>query len=93
MERNIGFERVFWLGDYRNIKITDLMVNVPERVVLNDELVGELMYYQMLTIEKAFRRYLQLAEQINTVTTEEAIAFIESEKESALKKLTSILSN
>lgn len=93
MERTLSVERLYSLGDYRNIKFGDVIISLPEKAMFNDELVAEIQFYQQLTIERAFRRYMDLASKISTAKAEEVSAFLEAETEASLKRITELLTN
>lgn len=60
MNRNLRVERIFSLGDYNNIKFSDEVTDIPERLSLNPKGVGLLYYLMILEMEKAHKNYLAL---------------------------------
>jgi hypothetical protein len=80
MVRNIGLERLYSLGQYQNIKFTDVLSEFPENIVLNTESINQIRYLQMVGMELAFRKYLKLSNELNKLTIEEAVKYLEEER-------------
>lgn len=94
MNRSLAVERVFPLGEFRNIKFHDEINDIPEKVCLNEEVMAKIRYLQMVDVEIAYRDYLRLMEKANTVKTEElakAIEFLETERNSVLEEINEML--
>ena len=65
MERNLDVERLYFLGDYKNIKFGNQLVNIPEKVAMNDKAVELLFLHQFLSCEIAYRRYVEMLDKIS----------------------------
>lgn len=92
--RSLGIERVYNLGDYKSIRFSDNISNLPDRVVFNSALVDKIVYLQLLNVELHYRQYLELAKKINTYGVErvaEAIQLLEDEKTATITDIKNIL--
>jgi len=78
--RSLTTERLYSLGDFRNIKFSDEIRDIPEEVALNKDAMALLHYVQLLDTEYAYNRYLELAKANNTIKQEEILTFLESER-------------
>lgn len=90
MKRSLKLERLFPLGDYKNIKFTDEVIDIPEDIVLNESLMAKIRYLQMVDIEIAFREYISLMQRVSTFKTEElakAVEFLKQEQISTIKTI------
>ena len=60
MNRSIKVERLYTLGDYKNIKFTDEMNEIPADVALNPEAMSTLRSLQLVGVDLAFEKYVSL---------------------------------
>ena len=90
MNRSLKVERLYSLGDYKNIKFIDEIVDLPENVALDEESVGHVVYLQLLNVEQSFYRYYALAKKIKTLNPEEILGFIEEERVKTLDQLNNL---
>lgn len=94
MQKNLKVERLYSLGDYKSIRISDEIIEIPDEFVLKEEVLESLRYLQFITIEIAYRRYLTLAKKAQTFTSEqinEAIGYLEQEKLTTLAELKDLM--
>lgn len=80
MERSIKIERLFSLGNYKNIRLDDGVDNIPQNMWTNKEVMENLTYLVMLSIELSFRRYLKLSEKIQDMSLEDSITYLDKVK-------------
>lgn len=59
MKRSLGMERTFTLGAYKNIKVSDVISDVPEDLMLRDDVVSALRTLQILRLDKVYLSYLE----------------------------------
>lgn len=69
MERTLNVERLYYLGDYKNIKFGNSLSGIPEELAGNDKVVSLLFLQQSLACEAAYRTYSELMEHINSEFT------------------------
>lgn len=92
--RSLKYERLYPLGQYVNMKFTDEINDLPEELVLNEELVSKLRYLQMVDAEVAYRVYLKLYEKSKTLDVEElakTLEFLEGERLTTIEIIKPIL--
>lgn len=80
MQAKIAVERIFSLGDFKNIKFTEEITEIPEEVLLNPEAMGHLRYIQLLDIDRQFNVYVYNNEAFKGDTTVATIEALEDER-------------
>jgi len=93
MKREIGTERLYSLGDFKNIKFMDIIVDMPEAFVEDHALVGEVKFLQLVSIELAFRRYMRLMEEVPLAWGQKSIEALEQIRQDTINSITSLLEN
>lgn len=92
MDRRISIERVYNLGNYNMLRVTDEISGLPEDLMLNEQLVGRFRYLQILNAEHTYYMHqgtmTQLDEQVENGNY---IALIKEKKNSTLEEIKSIL--
>jgi len=91
MQRTVRTERLYPLAEYANIKFVDEFTDIPERVCLNENLMGELQYLQMIGFELSLRKYKELMTLAKTYDVEVILKFLEEERNETLDKIKEIL--
>lgn len=91
IERGIKADRTFFLGQYKNIKISDALENIPENIAMNKEVMDELYYLLLITIEYAYRRYQKLNLELGELSLEDSISLLNDLMDSNLKSIKELL--
>jgi hypothetical protein len=91
MNRSLGIERVFSLGDYKSIRFSDIINELPQEVMLNQELIDKLRYLQMLNVDAAYQLYVDMNRRINRIPEEEKLSFLIEEKLNTLDDIKKLL--
>jgi len=94
MNRRSTIRRLYPTERYGNIEFTDEINDIPDQICLNEELMDQLRYLQMLTVEISFRRYIDLYEKAHTISEEqlaEALSYLEQERETTTQLIQKIL--
>lgn len=91
--RNIKIERLYNLGDYRNIKLIEEINDLPDAIQFKESLMSKIRYYLLVSIEQGFYKYKNLAQKVASLSPEEALAFLEEEKINTLDSLKEELLN
>lgn len=87
-KRSIGIERLFSLGDFRNIKFVDTIVDIPEEVANNEKVIQALTLIQLARIEKSYFQYLKMLETTSKmVNRDEVIEYLASYSDEIYSKL------
>jgi hypothetical protein len=60
MNRNLKVRRIYNLGDYNNIEFTEEITDIPEKFVLNEEVMSKFRQLLMLNIDSGYIKYTEL---------------------------------
>ena len=99
MEQTIGMERLYKLGDFKNLKFIDTISGIQDEYILNDEFQDMLRVLQLVRADKYYLNYIKLFDDIiekvinKILTTEEAINILEINEMELTKALAHILKN
>lgn len=92
LTRTLKVERLYSLGDYKNIKFTSEIYNVPRELAYNKEVMDRINYLMLLDIESNFRKYVELSSTINTLKVEDMMKYLEEERINTLDEINKIIS-
>jgi len=92
MNRNLGVERLYSLGDYKNLKVTDYINDLPEEVAMDTHAVDLIRYLQLVSVDIVYERYAELARKEQQAGTEKLLLLIE-ERANVMDELKTLLSN
>jgi len=87
MKRKINIERLYSLGDYKNIKFSEEVSEIPEELVNNEQFITILTSLMILRIEQTYNKYIKLMESTRGRSTDDAISLIEDLKINQLDNL------
>ncbi len=87
MNRTLKTERLYPLGDFKNVKFVDEMIDIPEKVCMDENLMSKLRYLQMIDMELAYRQYLDLLKKVGTTQLEEAMRILLNEHTTTLQEI------
>jgi len=98
MNRSLKVERIYSLGDYKNIKVTDDINEIPEELVLNDKAVGLMRVMQLLQTERVYQKYMHLGSIFKNPdgkpkTQEEIFEIIDNLETDTMSKLKEVFKN
>lgn len=79
MERSLRVKRIYSLGQYQNIELSDEIVNIPEEKATDERFVGLLTTLQLLNLERRLNKYYLIREKYRENQPEEAFKLIEDE--------------
>lgn len=88
--RSVSVTRTYSLGNYKNIKFSDTISDIPEDLAIDHETMNVLRFLQLVSIEKSYFDYLNSADKWHELDIEEAIEKLnglETETMSTLKEL------
>jgi len=87
MQRTLYAERLYSLGDFKNIKFSSAITDIPEEVARNEKVIG-LMYMNMyLSIEISYRHYYELIDSMITSKVKDVIEHLELERTQTMQEL------
>lgn len=87
MNRNLKVKRLYSLGDFKNIEFTDEICDIPEKFLLNKEVMENLSYLQLIRIELDYAKYILLAKRLQKMNHEEMAIELENIRQETLKNL------
>ena len=90
MNKSVGIERVYSLGNYNMLRISDTISDIPDELMLDEKFIFDLRMLQLLQAEKTFVKYSQVSEKMSGISEEESLeginAIIERKLESIVEK-------
>ncbi len=60
MKRSLKIDRLYSLGDWKNVRFGDEFIDIPEESIFDAEFVGDIRMLQLLGVEILYREYLKL---------------------------------
>lgn len=91
MERTLYAERLYSLGDFKNIKFSSALTQIPEDVARNPEAINLLYIDMYIGMELAYRRYYAMVENLARANVQEVIDGLETEQARNFGELQSVL--
>jgi hypothetical protein len=86
MERTISIERLYFLGNFKNIKISNTLTDIPEELAMNVEVMELLYRQQLIAVEKAYRDYHEIVKNLPENETE-TLEYLDAERIQNFKDL------
>ena len=87
MKRDLGIERLYPLGDFKNIKFSTVLRDVPEELAKNEKVVGLLFMQQSISCEIAYRKYYDMVNKIVKDKIENVLEYLEQQREQTMAEL------
>lgn len=87
MERDLSVERLYFLGNYKNIKFGNTLKGIPEELAKNPKVVSLLFADQALTCDIAYRKYHELTERIVDEKITDILSYLETERQKNFAEL------
>lgn len=91
MKRKISIERLYNLGDFKNIKFSEEVSEIPDELVNNEQFITILSSLMLLRIEQNYHKYIKLMESTRGRSVEDAIGLLEDLKISQIDHLEEFL--
>jgi len=70
MKSNLGLERVFNLGDFKSMRVTSAVDDIPEALTLDKEFRAQVRLLQLLEADRAFYQYRVQAGELNELESD-----------------------
>ena len=70
MQRTLTISRKYQLGNFQNMDIGTMFIDLPEHLMFNQELIEKLFYLQLVTGDKAYRKYFELDAKLEVLGVE-----------------------
>jgi hypothetical protein len=93
MNRNLGIERVYSLGDYKSIRFLDFINEVPEEIAMNMDAVGLIRYLQLVGVDLAYTKYNMLLKQHTPMLEHERESFLTTEYANTMDELKQLINS
>jgi hypothetical protein len=88
MERTLSATRIFSLGNYQNLQVTNSLTNVPEELALDQEFIRNVTKLQLIEIESQYVNYAILRNVIgHAQSLEEEQLYLEEERNKTVEEL------
>ncbi len=87
MKRDLGIERLYPLGDFKNIKFSTVLRDIPEELAKNEKVVGLLFMQQSISCEIAYKKYYSMVDKIVKDKIENVLEYLEQQREQTMAEL------
>ena len=91
MEKTLYCERLYSLGDFKNIKFSQAITQIPESFASNPEAVNFLYVDMFLSMELAYRKYYAMVENLARERVVDVISTLHTEQERNFAEFTSAI--
>jgi hypothetical protein len=71
MKGNLGLERVFKLGDFKSMRVSSDLLDVPAELMLDEEYVALTRLLQLVEVDRAYYQYRVQAGELNELENDE----------------------
>jgi hypothetical protein len=92
-ERQIKIHRTYYLGQFKNIRIESGISSIPESLWVNPEAMDLLGSLLLIYVERDFRKYQALLEQVGTLSLEDSLALLDKMRDEVYKEVQQLLQN
>ncbi len=89
--RSLGIERVFNLGDYKSLRVSDTIDDLPIEVMFNDVFMDKVRYLQLVAMDLTYERYVEMTKKL-PVSNADRIVFLEEERLNTMSEIKNLLS-
>jgi hypothetical protein len=86
MQRTISIERLYFLGNFKNIKISTTLTDIPEDWAKDLKVVDGLFREQLISVEKAYCQYHELVKGL-PADEAETFEYLEAERTKTIEEL------
>jgi len=87
MQRSLKVKRIYSLGAYQNIEISDEITEIPEAMASNEELMSRLFQLMALALEIKISKYYQIRETTKNMTPEEVVQQLEDQRDTLMQSM------
>lgn len=96
MDRKLYVERLYSLGDFKNIKFSDEITGIPDEISNNQEAMKLLHYLQLIEIEFSFSRYVVLENKFygpQKMPLDSILEYLENERTATFESLLKVINH
>lgn len=87
MERNLGVERLYTLGDFQNIKFSNTINGVPVELASNERIIALLFAQSALSCDIAYMEYKKRREAMKDEKVKDVLTALKEEREATFMEL------
>jgi hypothetical protein len=92
MNRNLGIERVFNLGDYKSLRVIDYINDLPEELAMNLDAISLIRYLQLVDVDLVLAKHGQLTKQKAMLSNESEVeSFLLTEQANTMEQLKDLI--
>jgi len=91
VNRSLGVERAYNLGDYNNIHLMEYLNEIPEDLWSDEHFSNRVRLLQLLSLETTFRKYLFLKDSLEKLPPEEALTKLEELTSGVMTELKNLI--
>lgn len=91
MNRSIGVERAYNLGDYNNIHLHEYLNEIPEDLWSDEYFCNRVRLLQLLSLETTFRKYVFLKESLEKLPMDQALEKLEELSSGVMTELKNLI--
>ncbi len=93
MERKIDYNRTFYLGQFKNLKVGHTVEDLPEHIWTNPDAIELISYLLLIATERDFRRYQLLVKEVGELTLEDGLAYLSDLRDETFRDIQKLLKN
>lgn len=91
--RTIDYNRTYFLGQFKNLKINHALDDLPEHIWTNPDALDLLSYALLVATERDFRRYQLLVKEVGELTLEDGLAYLSDLRDETYREIQKLLKN
>jgi len=91
MNRDFSVERLFPLGDFKNIKFRSEFNSIPQSLALDTQFMNKLAKLMMYEVDVYYREYLKILRDYNTLSLEESLEALDKVRVDTLGEISAYL--
>jgi hypothetical protein len=92
-ERKISYDRTFYLGQFKNLKVNHTVDKLPDHIWTNPDAVELISSLLLIAVERDFRRYQLLVKKVGDLSLEDSLAYLSDLRNETYKEIQNLLKN
>lgn len=93
MERTISIDRLYSLGKFKNIKLSNVIDHIPTEIWTDPSAMATLQFLLMVAVETDFRRYQKLNMSLGGMSLEESLEKLSEMRDDTYKEIQRLINN
>ncbi len=79
MKRTAGIERLYFLGDFKNVKVTSVITDIPEEIAQDETAIDLIQRINLISCDKTYQLYKEMTEQ-QKASGEDVLTWLENQR-------------